>query len=85
MGQERNAISLAHQRWDVNGLDPSKKGVAPARETARNWALHFKAEIQRDGPTSRKCSITKETLVSGSVWDIAFSKDPSRSTFTGGS
>ena len=30
----------------------------------------------RTGRSSRKCSSTKNTLGSGSVWDIAFSKDP---------
>src|SRR5215813_11258070 len=35
MGQGRNAIFLAQQRWDVTGFDPSAEGIRRAQAAAR--------------------------------------------------
>jgi len=48
MGQGRNAVFLATQRWDVTGFDPSDEGVKIARENAAKLGVTMKAVIARD-------------------------------------
>jgi len=48
MGQGRNAIFLAQQRWEVTGFDPSVEGVRQAQETAHQLRLHLNASVARE-------------------------------------
>lgn len=45
MGQGRNAIWLAKQRWDVTGFDLSEAGVRLASEEAKRAGLRIKAVV----------------------------------------
>jgi SAM-dependent methyltransferase len=48
MGQGRNAVFLATQRWDVTGFDPSDEAVRIARENAGKLGVTLKAVVARD-------------------------------------
>lgn len=48
MGQGRNAIFLATQRWDVTGFDPSDVAVRMAQENAKRVGVTLKAVVTRD-------------------------------------
>jgi len=48
MGQGRNAVFLATQRWDVTGFDPSDEAVGIARQNAAKLGTAFKAVVARD-------------------------------------
>ncbi len=48
MGQGRNAVFLATQRWDVTGFDPSDEAVRIARENAAKLGVTLKAVVARD-------------------------------------
>jgi SAM-dependent methyltransferase len=48
MGQGRNAVFLATQRWDVTGFDPSDEAVRIARENAGKVGATLKAVVARD-------------------------------------
>ena len=48
MGQGRNAIYLAQQRWAVTGFDPADKAVAQAQATAAQLGLKLTTYVQGD-------------------------------------
>lgn len=48
MGQGRNAVFLATQRWNVTGFDPSDEAVRIARQSAERLGINLKAVIARD-------------------------------------
>jgi SAM-dependent methyltransferase len=48
MGQGRNAVFLATQRWDVTGFDPSDEAVKIARENAAKIGTKLNAVVARD-------------------------------------
>jgi predicted O-methyltransferase YrrM len=48
MGQGRNALFLALNKWQVTGFDPSAEGIRQARERARALGVSIDTEITTD-------------------------------------
>lgn len=48
MGQGRNAVYLATQKWNVTGFDPSDEAVRIARENAERLGVTLDAVVARD-------------------------------------
>jgi 2-polyprenyl-3-methyl-5-hydroxy-6-metoxy-1,4-benzoquinol methylase len=48
MGQGRNAVFLATQRWTVTGFDSSDEAVRIARQSAERLGVNLKAVVARD-------------------------------------
>jgi 2-polyprenyl-3-methyl-5-hydroxy-6-metoxy-1,4-benzoquinol methylase len=47
MGQGRNTIYLAQQKWDSNGFDPADRAVAAAQEQARKLGVTITTTVAR--------------------------------------
>jgi SAM-dependent methyltransferase len=47
MGQGRNAIYLAQQRWTVTGFDPADRAVAVAEDEVKRLGVKLKTQILR--------------------------------------
>jgi 2-polyprenyl-3-methyl-5-hydroxy-6-metoxy-1,4-benzoquinol methylase len=48
MGQGRNAVFLATQRWDVTGFDPSDEAIRIVKENAAKAGVKINAVVARD-------------------------------------
>jgi SAM-dependent methyltransferase len=48
MGQGRNALFLALNKWRVSGFDPSTEGVRQARERAQSLGVNLDTEVTTD-------------------------------------